>query len=37
MPWPGDDQKVEVLLFIDSDPEPYRQLHLQLDVAPELG
>jgi len=32
MPWAGKDQKVEFLLFIDDQPEAYRQLRLWLDV-----
>ena len=32
MPWAGKDQKVEFLLFIDNQPETYRQLRLWLDV-----
>ncbi|MGB0385511.1 MAG: DUF1616 domain-containing protein [Ardenticatenaceae bacterium] len=37
MPWAGKDQKVEFLLFIDDDPEPYRELRLWLDVVEPLG
>jgi uncharacterized membrane protein len=33
MPWPGDDQQVEFLLFHDDDPDPYRQLRLWLNVT----
>ncbi len=33
MPWAGKDQKVEFLLFIDDEPEAYRQLRLWLDVV----
>lgn len=33
MPWIGQDQKVEFLLFIDNQTEPYRQLRLWLDVV----
>lgn len=33
MPWAGKDQKVEFLLFIDNQTEPYRQLRLWLDVV----
>ena len=33
MPWEGDEQKVEFLLFVDNDPAPYRQLRLWLDVV----
>jgi uncharacterized membrane protein len=32
MPWPGQDQKVEFLLFLDDDPNPYRTLRLFLNV-----
>ena len=32
MPWEGEDQIVEFLLFIDDQPEPHRQLRLWLDV-----
>jgi uncharacterized membrane protein len=32
MPWPGQDQKVEFLLFLDEDPTPYRALRLLLNV-----
>lgn len=35
MPWEGDDQKVEFLLFIDNHPEAYRQLELWLNVSEE--
>jgi len=35
MPWAGDDQKVEFILYIDAQPEPYRQLLLWLDVLEE--
>lgn len=35
MPWTGDDQQVEGLLFIDNNTDPYRQLRLWLDVAPK--
>lgn len=31
---PGDRVKVEFLLYIDGAPEPYRQLHLWLQVRP---
>lgn len=31
MPWPGDDQQVEFLLFIDE--QPYRSLRMWLDVT----
>ncbi len=31
MPWVGTDQRVEFLLFVDGDSEPYRTLHLTLD------
>ena len=37
MPWVGDDQKVEFLLFIDDDPEPYRQLRLWLNVVEDAN
>ena len=33
MPWLGDDQQVEFLLYIDSQHTPYRHLLLWLDVA----
>jgi uncharacterized membrane protein len=33
MPWPGDDQQVEFLLFIDEEHQPYRCLRLWLDVT----
>lgn len=33
MPWSGDDQQVEFLLFIDVEPQPYRSLRLWLDVT----
>ncbi len=33
MPWAGDDQTVEFLLFIDDEPEPYRSLRLWLNVV----
>lgn len=33
MPWPGDDQQVEFLLFIDGERQPYRSLRLWLDVT----
>lgn len=33
MPWSGDDQQVEFLLFIDKEPQPYRSLRLWLDVT----
>jgi uncharacterized membrane protein len=32
MPWAGDDQTVEFLLFSGDDPHPYRQLRLGVDV-----
>ena len=32
MPWAGNQQKVEFLLFMDDDSTPYRQLRLWLDV-----
>ena len=35
MPHVGDNQQVEVLLFLDDQPTPYRQLHLWLDVTDE--
>lgn len=34
MPWQGQDQIVEFLLFIDDNQQPYRQLRLWLDVMP---
>jgi uncharacterized membrane protein len=37
MPWVGDDQQVEFLLFMDDQTEPYRQLRLWLDVIPGHG
>ena len=33
MPWAGDDQVVEFLLFIDGQRDPYRSLRLWLDVV----
>ena len=33
MPWVGDDQVVELLLFAGEDAEPYRSLRLWLDVT----
>jgi uncharacterized membrane protein len=33
MPWPGDDQQVQFLLFHDDDSDPYRQLRLWLNVT----
>jgi uncharacterized membrane protein len=33
MPWPGDDQKVEFLLFNDQSDQAYRQLRLWLNVT----
>jgi uncharacterized membrane protein len=33
MPWTGDGQTVEFLLFMGDNPTPYRQLSLSLDVA----
>jgi uncharacterized membrane protein len=32
MPWSGEDQIVEFLLFIDDESEPYRKLRLWLNV-----
>jgi uncharacterized membrane protein len=32
MPWPGQDQQVEFLLFVEGQAEPYRRLALWLDV-----
>ncbi len=32
MPWAGDDQQVEFLLFMTGEPEVYRELRLWLDV-----
>ena len=32
MPWVGDDQQVQFLLYIDQNPDPYRQLRLWLNV-----
>ena len=39
MPWAGDDQIVEFLLYTAGEPEPYRQLRLWLNVkeAPNLA
>jgi len=37
MPWPGDDQAVELYLFGGDDPEPYRRLTLWLNVSPGGG
>jgi uncharacterized membrane protein len=34
MPWPGDDQVVELLLFDGAGTEPYRSLRLWLNVKP---
>ena len=34
MPWPGDDQLVELLLFEGEQSTPYRGLRLWLDVLP---
>lgn len=33
MPWIGNDQQVEFLLFSDDSPQPYRQLRLWLNVV----
>jgi uncharacterized membrane protein len=33
MPEAGDDQQIEILLYIDDEPEPYRRLLLWLDVG----
>jgi len=33
MPWQGQDQQVEFLLFIDKDQQPYRTLRLILNVT----
>ena len=33
MPWPGQDQKVEFLLFLDDAPNPYRALRLFLNIV----
>jgi uncharacterized membrane protein len=32
MPWAGQDQQVEFLLFRDLDPKPYRRLRLFLNI-----
>ena len=32
MPWVGEGQGVEIMLFIDDEPEPYRHLILELDI-----
>lgn len=32
MPWDGEGQGVEIMLFIDDEPEPYRHLILELDI-----
>ena len=34
MVWPGQDQQVDFLLFLDAYPEPYRHLRLILNVDP---
>jgi hypothetical protein len=34
MPWPGDDQVVELLLFDGAGTESYRSLRLWLNVKP---
>lgn len=36
MPWSGEDLQTEFLLYIDGQPEPYRQLRLWLDVLPKV-
>jgi uncharacterized membrane protein len=33
MPWPGDDQAAELLLFTEGSPEPYRRLRLSIAVG----
>lgn len=33
MPWAGRDQQVEILLYVDQEPMPYRRLLLWLDVT----
>lgn len=33
MPWSGDDQQVDIFLFMDDDGTPHRSLRLFLDVA----
>jgi uncharacterized membrane protein len=33
LPWAGNDQQVEFLLFSDDSPEPYRRLRLWLNVV----
>lgn len=33
MPWPGDDQEVEFLLYADDRAEPYRRLRIWLNVV----
>lgn len=33
MPWAGDDQQVDLLLFVDDGPDPYRRLRLWLNVV----
>lgn len=35
MPWSGQDQKVDLLLFRPDDAVPYRRLHFILNVKPE--
>ncbi len=32
MPWAGDNQKMELLLFANNNPAPYRQLSLWINV-----
>ncbi len=32
MPWQGEDQQVEFLLFMDEEPEPYRRLVLWINI-----
>lgn len=37
MPWPGNDQRVELLLFVGDSAEPYRKLRLWMNVLPASG
>jgi uncharacterized membrane protein len=36
MPWPGNDQRVELWLVSGDGPQPYRRLRLWLQVSPQL-
>ncbi len=33
MPWTGDDQEIDILLFVDRRSEPYRRLRLWMNVG----